>query len=40
MSSEYPFGILDFWSKTLYQKREFNALFICKPPVNQGFKGF
>lgn len=23
-----------------YMKREVNALFICKPPINQGFKGF
>ncbi|MDD6268338.1 MAG: hypothetical protein PUA92_10800, partial [Clostridium sp.] len=27
-----PFGILEFWSRTLYQKREVNALFICKLP--------
>ena len=32
MSIEYPFGILEFWSRTLYQKREVNALFICKLP--------
>jgi len=25
---------------SLYFKREVNALFICKPPINQGFKGF
>ena len=32
--------ILEFWSRTLYQKWEVNALFICKPPENQGIKGF
>ncbi len=34
------FLLVDVWSRILYQKREVNALFICKPPINQGFKGF
>ena len=29
-----------FVVNSLYTKREVNALFICKPPINQGFKGF
>ncbi len=31
--------MVDVWSRILYQKREVNALLICKPPINQGFKG-
>lgn len=35
-----PFDMVEVWSRILYQKWEVNALFICKPPINQGFKGF
>lgn len=34
------FDMVEFWSRTLYQKMEVNALFICKPPINQGFNKF
>ena len=34
---EHWFSIMDVWLRTLYQKREVNALFICNLPKNQGF---
>ena len=33
-----PFDVLEFWSRTLYQKWEVNALFICKPPKIKVFE--
>lgn len=32
------FDILEFWSRTLYQKREVNALFNCKLQKNKGLE--
>ena len=32
--------IMVFVVNSLYFFWEVNALFICKPPINQGFKGF
>ena len=31
------FRLMEFWSRTLYQKREVNALFIADFPKNQDF---
>lgn len=28
----------DLWRTHYTSKKEVNALFICKPPINQGFK--
>ena len=32
------FDLIEVWSRTLYQKREVNALFIADFSKNQGFK--
>lgn len=30
----------DLWRTHYTSKKEVNALFICKPSISQGFKGF
>ena len=32
--------VMVFVVNSLYFKKEVNALFICRPPINQGFKRF